>query len=311
MFITHFEGVSALVLVFAAVAGTGLMSDVLAAEPPHDSQKQAAPKNDAENPTSAGRKVQHAKTDRQRLVGNWFITNDDSQRKGEMWVITEDSILMYANYGGANSVHYAHRLDASKNPKQIDITVSRITVARNNGPIVGVIKGIYVLDGDELRLCLGEMNKDRPAAFPEKPTPGEALVLHRSSSGATPPAAKVAGEQSRALTPAEAIQQREKEPVTVQFKVASVRLTSLFGGSDLRGNSEIELTDGTKFSVLLRKPVRDQIVRLGIEPAKHFSGKILRVTGRVEPVLPPNTNGEGPFWIIVEDLKQFEVVREQ
>ena len=119
------------------------------------------------------------------MVGNWFIMNDDSQRKGEMWVITEDSILMHAKHGGANAHHYAHRLDASKTRKQIDITVSRV-----NGQTVGVIKGIYVLDGDELRLCLGEMSTDRPAAFPEKPKPGEVLILQRASSGASPPKAK-------------------------------------------------------------------------------------------------------------------------
>jgi uncharacterized protein (TIGR03067 family) len=130
-------------------------------------------------------KAQPAKSDQERLVGNWFITNDDSMRKGEMWVITEDRILMYAKHGGLNSNLYLHRLDAGKDPKQIDITVSRV-----NGPTIGVIKGIYVLDGDELRLCLGEMGKDRPAAFPEKAKPGEVLVLQRASSGATPPKAK-------------------------------------------------------------------------------------------------------------------------
>ena len=121
---------------------------------------------------------QRDKFDRQRMVGNWFITNADSQRKGEMWVITEDSILMHAKSLGLNYNCYAHRLDASKNPKQIDITVSRI-----KGKDLGVIKGIYVLDGDELRLCLGAMDKDRPAAFPEKPKPGEVLVLHSKQLG--------------------------------------------------------------------------------------------------------------------------------
>src|SRR6185437_11372203 len=52
-----------------------------------------------EKPAAAQPTPQPAKTDRERMAGNWFITNEDSQRKGEMWVITEDSILMYANYG--------------------------------------------------------------------------------------------------------------------------------------------------------------------------------------------------------------------
>jgi hypothetical protein len=132
-----------------------------------------------------------------------------------------------------------------------------------------------------------------------------------AAKDAVPTTAKDAQSERKVLTPEEAIQQRDQETITVQFKVDSVRVTSLFGGSDLLGNREIELTDGTGFSILLRKPVKDQITRLGIEPAKHFGGKVIRVSGRVQPVLPPNTNGEGPYWIVVDDLKQFEVVAEK
>ena len=224
-----------------------------------------------------------------------------------MWVIYEDRILMYAKHGGRNANLYFHRLDAGKDPKQIDITVTKV-----NGPPIGVIKGIYALDGDELRLCLAALDKDRPAAFPKKPGPGEVLILQRDYPGAGQPKPKeeqpAAKKEPDVLTPEEAIQQRDKEKITVQFKVASAEMTSHFGGSDLLANSEIELTDGKGFSVLLRRPVRDQIIRLGIEPAKHFSGKVFRVTGRVQPVLRPDT-GKGPYWIVVDDLKQFEVVR--
>jgi uncharacterized protein (TIGR03067 family) len=125
------------------------------------------------------------KGDQERMMGNWHIVNDDSLRKGEMWVISKDRILMHAKNLGANSQEYSHRLDAGKDPKQIDITVTKV-----NGPPIGVIKGIYALDGDELRLCLAEMGKDRPAAFPEKPGPGELLILHREKPGAEPPKAK-------------------------------------------------------------------------------------------------------------------------
>jgi uncharacterized protein (TIGR03067 family) len=132
-------------------------------------EKQARPKS------------QPAKSDQERLVGNWRITNDESGLKGEVWVIGEDRILMYPNYGGANAHLYLHRLDAGKDPRQIDITVTLV-----NGPPVGTIKGIYMLDGDELRLCLGGRDKDRPAAFPRKPAPGEVLILQRIPSGASP-----------------------------------------------------------------------------------------------------------------------------
>jgi RNA polymerase sigma factor (sigma-70 family) len=110
------------------------------------------------------------------------------------------------------------------------------------------------------------------------------------------------------LTPGEAIKQRTKEKLTVQFKAASVEVTPL-DGLQIEGYNEgpfIRLKDGNKFSVLLRGPATYQIMRLGIDPAKHFSGKVIRVTGQVQP-----DNGKGPpFNIVVDDLNQFEVVTE-
>jgi RNA polymerase sigma factor (sigma-70 family) len=126
---------------------------------------------DKEAPAQA---KQPAKSDRERMVGNWFITNEDSKRKGEMWVINEDDILMNAKNTSPIVHRNLHRLDAGKDPKQIDITVKLL-----DGRPVGVIKGIWALDGDELRLCLAALDKDRPAAFPKKPGTGEVLILRR------------------------------------------------------------------------------------------------------------------------------------
>ena len=341
MFVTKIKGVLAAVMLIAVLAGgAGLLCQTQAADQPKGAPMPAQPT------------PQHAETDRERMVGNWVITNDDSLRKGEAWVITEDSILMHAMDGGANAVQYAHRLDASKNPKQIDITVSRI-----KGPTAGVIKGIYVLDEDELRLCLGEMGKDRPAAFPEKPKPGEVLVLHRASSGATPPAPKGAGSptvkgaesptvkgagspaakgvpsptakgagapaapaatdavppgaqdgqpEQKVFTPEEAIKQRPKEPVTVRFKVDSVQDESRSPGGGF-GVGFILLKDGGSFSVRLVPPAMYTIMRLDIEPAKHFTGRMVRVTGLVQP----DPTGSS-FHISVDDLdrSQFTSLKE-
>jgi RNA polymerase sigma factor (sigma-70 family) len=120
-------------------------------------------------------KQQSEPTDQERMDGNWIVVNEDSQRKGEFWAFTEDSILMDAKNTTPIIRRYSHRLDPCKTPRQIDITVTKV-----NGPLIGVIKGIYSLDDDELRLCLAPMDKARPAAFPEKPGPGEVLILNRT-----------------------------------------------------------------------------------------------------------------------------------
>jgi uncharacterized protein (TIGR03067 family) len=127
---------------------------------------------------------QPEKTDEEHMTGAWVIVNDDSKWKRELWSIGKHQIVMRANVGGFRTTSHFHRLDASKNPKQIDITVTVVASVygpdvpiEKNARIIGVIKGFYELDRGELRLCLGEMGKDRPAAFPEKPKPGEVLVL--------------------------------------------------------------------------------------------------------------------------------------
>ena len=52
----------------------------------------------------------------------------------------------------------------------------------------------------------------------------------------------------------------------------------------------------------------DTIRRLGIEPDKHFKGKVVQVTGLLQPGQP--AHGTGQFQIMVSDLTQIEVVRE-
>jgi uncharacterized protein (TIGR03067 family) len=182
----------------AAGEPAGLLDQTQAADQPKAKEEQPAARKDQKTGEEkpAQPKAQPAKSDQERMVGNWYITNDDSMRKGEMWVIDEGRILMYAKHGGLNANLYLHRLDAGKDPKQIDITVTLV-----NGPTVGVIKGIYALDGDELRLCLGGLDKDRPAAFPKKPARGEVLILQRGRWGASPPKA-AAGEPAAPAPPA-------------------------------------------------------------------------------------------------------------
>src|SRR5262249_39949652 len=112
-----------------------------------------------------------AKTDAERMVGNWFIVNDASMRKGEMWVISKNQIVKHAKVPGVKARLYSHRLDAGKTPKQIDINEQVI------GFTTGPIKGIYAFNGDELQICLAALGKDRPTEFAAKPGAAELLIL--------------------------------------------------------------------------------------------------------------------------------------
>jgi RNA polymerase sigma factor (sigma-70 family) len=137
----------------------------------------------------------------------------------------------------------------------------------------------------------------------EKGVPANAETAGKNSP-------KEAKKEQKVLTPEEAVEQRPREKVTVQFKVSAVEVTPL-DGPRIEGYPEgphIRLKDGGKFSVLLMGPATDAIRRLDIvdEADKHFNGKVVRVTGQVQP-----DHGEGPpFSITVDDLNHFEVVKD-
>ena len=217
---------------------------------------------------------------RSRIVGVWAIVNADGKPQGEEWSISKDRIVknpkpQAISYGPFVALPY--HPDAAEDPKQIDI---------------GLIKGIYVLDGDELRLCLGGPGKDRPAAFPKKPAPGEVLILHRQKPGAEQPKAKGGPpDAKKVLTPEEAMKQMPKENVTVQFKVASVEVTGWYLGYP--ATYYVHLKDGGKFTAWLNAhdgfkdddQIQKLVKKLGIKSVTDLSGKVVRVTGRVDASL--------------------------
>jgi uncharacterized protein (TIGR03067 family) len=63
------------------------------------------------------------------------------------------------------------KLDAEKDPKQIDLTPVR--GKRKDMPHLG----IYVLEKDQLRICWGEPGKPRPTAFESDAKSGNFLIV--------------------------------------------------------------------------------------------------------------------------------------
>jgi hypothetical protein len=111
-------------------------------------------------------------------------------------------------------------------------------------------------------------------------------------------------QEPEVLTPGEAIKQRDQEQVTVQFKVAAVKMgwsTGLVPKGSKTSPCWFELDDGNDFSVVLKGGPTYRLEQLGIDTIRHFEGKVVRVTGRVLGETPP-------FSIGVDDLDQFQVV---
>jgi uncharacterized protein (TIGR03067 family) len=110
-------------------------------------------------------------TDLDRLQGNWNITaleieGQQMPSTGSRIIINGDrftTVAMGAEYGGTIEI------DTSKKPKRFDLTFTE-------GPEMGNRSlGIYELEGDTWRICLGLTGKTRPRKFATAPGSGHAL----------------------------------------------------------------------------------------------------------------------------------------
>ena len=144
----------------------------------------------------------------------------------------------------------------------------------------------------------GKKNDDKAAKDGTEKKPDE---KENPKTGGTT-GGKAGKEKKKVLTPEEAIKRMPKENVTVQFKVASVEVTGPYFGYGIA--SYIYLKDGGKFTARLIVHDADQIKKLGIEAIEDFKGKMVRVTGRVEP-----ESGNESFQMWVRET-QIEVLKE-
>ncbi len=104
------------------------------------------------------------KKEQDELKGTWNITafetggNTPPDIKGTFTFTGGDLKIKLADRDHVGTF----KLDGSKQPKEIDVTPG-------DGPEAGkVMKGIYAISKDELKLALARAEKDRPKSF-EKP----------------------------------------------------------------------------------------------------------------------------------------------
>ena len=132
-----------------------------------------------------------AKSDLEKLQGTWqviaFAMDGQSIPPGSARIVIEGnnftSLSMGAQYEGTMVV------DSTSTPKTFDVKFHK-------GPHTGETSlGIYELDGDTWRICIGLAGVKRPTRFAAEPGTGHALeTLTRGVAGAAPPPAEAAGE---------------------------------------------------------------------------------------------------------------------
>ncbi len=161
--------VATLCTVGFVVAGTQMGADPQKAELPSAPAPVAVPE---EKPSAK------SLTDEEKLQGTWIVTNDDSPLHGEKWTFKNGQFERAGENNAAEpgteiKTHY--KLDPKQDPKTIDFQM-----VASDGPLLrSMVKGIYVFEGNELRVCFALQSEERPKSFSK--TLGRTLVLKREA----------------------------------------------------------------------------------------------------------------------------------
>jgi uncharacterized protein (TIGR03067 family) len=119
-----------------------------------------------------------AKKELEKFTGSWqaVAVEHDGKKGTEEQVKTVKLTVRGEKYTfqvGEQVVEGTHRLDPSKNPKQID-------ALRSKGPDAGkTLRGIYELDDETFKVCFAPADKDRPAAFATREGDGQRLMTFK------------------------------------------------------------------------------------------------------------------------------------
>ena len=114
-----------------------------------------------------------------KLQGAW--TFESSETGGKELPASELAGLILTFEGDKHTVKKGNemvqvgtqKLDPSKSPKTIDVTVAE---GLNKG---AVMLGIYEIDGDTLKVCFDPQGKKRPTEFKSAPGSGNFVNVHK------------------------------------------------------------------------------------------------------------------------------------
>lgn len=118
------------------------------------------------------------KNDKDAIQGTWSLVSMEAggnaapadQIKDEQIIITADKFTPV--HGGTQEKDgESYKIDPGAKPKAIDVTATRKSRAfgkAEENVEIKTMKGIYTLEGDTLKFCFNEPDKDRPSDFASK-----------------------------------------------------------------------------------------------------------------------------------------------
>jgi uncharacterized protein (TIGR03067 family) len=122
----------------------------------------------ADLPKADTPKEDAAKADLKKMQGPWRLVSGERNGqkmteedvKGTQRTFTDDKFEAKRN--GVSIIKGTVKLDPAQKPKAIDVTV-----AAPDGTDV-TLRGIYEIDGDDMKTCLAQPDDDRPKEFSSK-----------------------------------------------------------------------------------------------------------------------------------------------
>jgi uncharacterized protein (TIGR03067 family) len=127
----------------------------------------------AQEKPATGEKKEQSKEDSVRIQGKWVVISAEEAGRpikdsiGDTFTLEKNKWTVKHDKRGdrpeEDSESGTFQLDPKKTPKQIDLTSDRAEVN-------GAVKGIYELDGDTLKICIGDAPEEgRPTKFATDP----------------------------------------------------------------------------------------------------------------------------------------------
>ncbi|VTR96105.1 sigma-70 family rna polymerase sigma factor : RNA polymerase sigma factor, sigma-70 family OS=Singulisphaera acidiphila (strain ATCC BAA-1392 / DSM 18658 / VKM B-2454 / MOB10) GN=Sinac_6419 PE=4 SV=1: Sigma70_r2: Sigma70_r4_2 [Gemmata massiliana] len=157
-------------------------------------QKADLPTAPAPVAKPADKPLAKSETDDEKLQGAWTVTGDDSPFEvGAKWVFKNGRLERPGEKNAPKpeaELNTWYKLDPKQNPRTIDLTYQLGT----DGPVVFTEKGIYAIEGNELKFCTVASGKERPKSFSK--AMGRTLILKRE-----PPAKATFLEQREGKPP--------------------------------------------------------------------------------------------------------------
>ncbi len=129
---------------------------------------------------AADKPEEAVKKDREKIASSWTVvsretngTKVDEEELKKIVVTFKADGSFEVQRDSEKVATGSSKIDPAKKPKEIDIDIKAADGNERS------VKGIYEIDGDDLKICAGGAGKDRPKEFTGKADTGNTLIVYK------------------------------------------------------------------------------------------------------------------------------------